>query len=131
MTNPRGEFQIALPPGKYSVTVVADGFREITRTVVAPPSGRALEFALPLAEVRETVSVTASPTEPVAVIRSATKTPTPLLNVPQSVTVVPEKQIQDQLMMSMGDVMRYVPGVAVHQGENNRDQIIMRGQLVG
>ena len=30
-------------------------------------------------------------------------------------------------MMSMGDVMRYVPGVAVHQGENNRDQIIMRG----
>jgi catecholate siderophore receptor len=50
-----------------------------------------------------------------------------LLNVPQSVTVVPEKQIQDQLMMSMGDVMRYVPGVAVHQGENNRDQIIMRG----
>ena len=30
-------------------------------------------------------------------------------------------------MMSMGDVMRYVPGVQVHQGENNRDQIIMRG----
>jgi catecholate siderophore receptor len=127
VTDPRGEFQIALPPGRYSVTVVADGFREITRTVVAPLRGRPLEFALPLAEVRETVAVTASLAEPVAVIRSATRTPTPLLNVPQSVTVVPETQIQDQLMMSMGDVMRYVPGVAVHQGENNRDQIIMRG----
>ena len=71
--------------------------------------------------------MTATPLEPVSAIRSATKTPTPLLNVPQSVTVVSERQIQDQLMMSMGDVMRYVPGVAVHQGENNRDQIIMRG----
>jgi len=30
-------------------------------------------------------------------------------------------------MMSVGDVMRYVPGVSVHQGENNRDQIIIRG----
>ena len=30
-------------------------------------------------------------------------------------------------MMSIGDVMRYVPGVTVHQGENNRDQVIIRG----
>ena len=30
-------------------------------------------------------------------------------------------------MTSVGDVMRYVPGVTVHQGENNRDQVIIRG----
>ena len=30
-------------------------------------------------------------------------------------------------MMSVGDVVRYVPGVSVHQGENNRDQVIIRG----
>ncbi len=30
-------------------------------------------------------------------------------------------------MMSVGDVMRYVPGMTVHQGENNRDQVIIRG----
>ncbi len=29
--------------------------------------------------------------------------------------------------MSVGDVMRYVPGIGVHQGENNRDQVIIRG----
>ena len=125
---PRRVFSSTLPPGKYSLTVAADGFREVTRTIGVPVSApHQLDFALALAGVRETVAVTAAPAEPVSIIRSATKTPTPLLNVPQSVTVVPEKQIQDQLMMSMGDVMRYVPGVAVHQGENNRDQIIMRG----
>src|SRR5258708_17273302 len=30
-------------------------------------------------------------------------------------------------MMSLGDIVRYVPGVSAHQGENNRDQIIFRG----
>ena len=29
--------------------------------------------------------------------------------------------------MSIGDVVRYVPGVTAHQGENNRDQVIIRG----
>ena len=30
-------------------------------------------------------------------------------------------------MASIGDVVRYVPGITAHQGENNRDQIIIRG----
>ena len=29
--------------------------------------------------------------------------------------------------MSVGDVMRYVPGITVHQGENNRDDLVIRG----
>jgi catecholate siderophore receptor len=58
---------------------------------------------------------------------SATKTPTLLIDVPQAVTVVTRQLIQHQMMLSMGDVLRYVPGVGVHQGENNRDQVIIRG----
>ena len=30
-------------------------------------------------------------------------------------------------MMSIADVVRYVPGITAHQGENNRDQVIIRG----
>ena len=128
VTDIRGGFQIDLSPGTYTITVKSDGFVETSRVVTVPlDRPRPLEFALALAGLHETVAVTATPGEAVSVIRSATKTPTPLLNVPQSVTIVSEKQIQDQLMTSMGDVMRYVPGVTVHQGENNRDQIIIRG----
>jgi len=58
---------------------------------------------------------------------TATKTTTPLLDVPQSITIVSEQQIKDQQMLSLGDVVRYVPGITAHQGENNRDQIIFRG----
>lgn len=59
---------------------------------------------------------------------TATKTDTPLLDVPQSVSVVTRARIEDQALRSMGDVLRYVPGTTVGQGEGNRDQITLRGQ---
>ncbi len=58
---------------------------------------------------------------------TATKTPTPLRDVPQAVTVVSRQLIADQGMQSMGDVARYVPGVTMGQGEGNRDQPTIRG----
>ncbi len=59
--------------------------------------------------------------------RTATKTDTPLLDVPQSVSVVTRDVIRDQSMQSMADVARYVPGAGMAQGEGNRDTIILRG----
>ena len=67
--------------------------------------------------------------EPYRVTRSkiATKTDTLLRNIPQSVSVVTEEQIRDQSMQSMADVVRYVPGVQMAQGEGHRDAPILRG----
>ena len=59
--------------------------------------------------------------------RTATKTDTPLLDVPQAVSVVTRDLIQDQAMQSLADVARYVPGAGMAQGEGNRDTIILRG----
>ncbi|MEA2999282.1 MAG: catecholate siderophore receptor [Sphingomonadales bacterium] len=58
---------------------------------------------------------------------SATRTPTDLRDVPQAVSIVTETQIDDQALRSIGDVLRYVPGALVSQGEGHRDQIILRG----
>lgn len=60
-------------------------------------------------------------------ISSATKTDTPLVDVPQSITVVTEATIEDQAMRGMADVVRYVPGVQMAQGEGHRDAPILRG----
>ena len=59
--------------------------------------------------------------------RTTTKTDTPLLDVPQSVSVVTRDLIQDQAMQGLADVVRYVPGAGMAQGEGNRDTIILRG----
>ncbi len=60
---------------------------------------------------------------------TATKTDTPLRNIPQSISVVTEQQIKDQNFQSIGDITKYVPGIILHQGEGNRDQISIRGQV--
>src|SRR4029079_16790703 len=59
---------------------------------------------------------------------TATKTATPLRDIPQSVTVVTKQQIQDVGAQKLEDIARYVPGVNWHQGEGNRDQLVIRGQ---
>jgi len=58
---------------------------------------------------------------------TATKTDTPLRDVPQSITVVTRDLIEDQDMRSMADVVRYVPGVSMGQGEGHRDAPTLRG----
>ncbi|MEW6767096.1 MAG: TonB-dependent siderophore receptor [Pseudomonadota bacterium] len=57
----------------------------------------------------------------------ATKTNTPLLNIPQSVNVVTKDFIKDSGAQQLTDVTRYIPGVAIHQGEGNRDELVIRG----
>jgi len=57
----------------------------------------------------------------------ATKTNTPLVNIPQSLTVLTKEYIRDQNFQSLTEVTRYVPGVAIHQGEGNRDELVIRG----
>ena len=63
----------------------------------------------------------------VEAISTATKTNTPLRDIPQAITVLTEEQIDDQAMQNMADVVRYVPGVQMAQGEGHRDAPIFRG----
>jgi catecholate siderophore receptor len=59
---------------------------------------------------------------------TAMKTNTLLRDTPQSITVITQKQLQDQAPLSMTEAMRYVPGVGVSTGEGNRDALVFRGQ---
>ncbi|KQP07636.1 TonB-dependent receptor [Methylobacterium sp. Leaf99] len=60
--------------------------------------------------------------------RSATKTDTALIDTPQAVTVVTREQIRDQGFQGVTEALRYVPGVFLHQGAANRDEVVIRGQ---
>lgn len=58
---------------------------------------------------------------------TATRTPTPLRDIPQAITSIERQQIDDQAIRSIGDALRFVPGAIAAQGEGNRDQIVLRG----
>ena len=58
---------------------------------------------------------------------TATRTDTPIRDVPQAVSVISSDLIADQSMQSMADVVRYVPGITMGQGEGHRDAPTIRG----
>ena len=53
--------------------------------------------------------------------------PVPILNVPQTVTIITDEDILDQGFRAIADIVRYVPGVVTTQGEGHRDALIIRG----
>ena len=59
---------------------------------------------------------------------SGTKTPTPLIEVPQTITFLTQDQLEDQSIRQLGDALRYVPGISLESGEGHRDEIFIRGQ---
>ena len=58
---------------------------------------------------------------------SSTRTDTLLLEVPQAVTVVTGDLIDDTAMRGLADVVQYVPGAGMAQGEGHRDAPVLRG----
>jgi catecholate siderophore receptor len=128
ITNQQGEFELAVLSGGYTVRVSASGFvdtsRHVTLTAGSPTTA---DFSLDVAGVQEVVNVDAAIGYSVRAVSSATKTTTPLRDVPQAVSVVSSELIADQRMASMADVTRYMPGVGFAQGEGNRDTPILRG----
>ena len=58
---------------------------------------------------------------------NALKTPTPIINVPQSVVVVTSEEITRRGFTSIGDIVNHVPGLNTSQGEGHRDAVVFRG----
>ena len=58
---------------------------------------------------------------------NALKTPTPILDVPQSVVVISSEQIESRGYASITDIVNYVPGLNSSQGEGHRDSVVFRG----
>ena len=58
---------------------------------------------------------------------TALKTPVPIIDVPQTLSIVTDDEIRLQGFRELGDIVRYTPGVNTSQGEGHRDSIVFRG----
>lgn len=58
---------------------------------------------------------------------NALKAPTPIIDVPQSLSIVTADQIAQRGFDSVGDIVLYTPGVNNSQGEGHRDAVVFRG----
>lgn len=57
----------------------------------------------------------------------ALKTPTPISEVPQSVSIFTDLDIKDFGFKEISDLLDYTPGVTSSQGEGHRDAVVIRG----
>jgi catecholate siderophore receptor len=130
VTDPNGRCSVTVAPGAYTLKINAAGFAEASRTIrVKAANPEFLEIVLEVAASTATVTITGADSLAYRTqdVTSATRTLTPLRDIPQSITVVTKEQMTDQSMESIADVVNYVPGITSHQGENNRDQLVIRG----
>ena len=67
------------------------------------------------------------PTYGVTHTSTATRTDTPIKDIPQAMTVITEAQIEDQILRSVAELLYFIPGATPGTGEGNRDQITLRG----
>ncbi|MEM8918219.1 MAG: TonB-dependent siderophore receptor [Pseudomonadota bacterium] len=58
---------------------------------------------------------------------NSVKTPTPIIDVPQSLSITTADQITRRGFDSIGQIVDYTPGVNNSQGEGHRDAVVFRG----
>lgn len=58
---------------------------------------------------------------------NALRSPTPILDVPQSLSIVTSEEILKRGFTSVSDIIEYLPGVSMSQGEGHRDAVVFRG----
>ena len=127
VTNENGEFSIEVSERNCRLTVMADGFATRIETLNLAKVSGAFEIILNVGDASAAVTITDISGYLTEAVTSAMLRPTSIRDIPQSISVVSKDQIRDQSLQSISDVVAYIPGVTSHQGENNRDQLIFRG----
>jgi len=92
---------------------------------LAPHTKALAEVNAPVADDVEVISISAqylSVNE-----ANSIKSPTPILDVPQSLSIMTADEIIARGISSIGEIIDYTPGVNTSQGEGHRDSVVFRG----
>ncbi len=125
----RGEFDLRCSgAGVFNLQISKSGMEDVTRNVIlAEKNSFVSEIVLSVEQVRASVIVKAKPDFVNSISETATRTATPLRDVPQSVEIVNRALLDAQGARSLSDALSNVTAVSVAQGEGRRDQFFIRG----
>ena len=104
-----GHVTLDLHPGSYQVTARAPGFATITQTV--DPTAGAITITLPIAASSDTVNVTADTGFVPYESNAGSKTNSLLIEVPQSISIVNQREMEARQVITMNEALRYTPGI--------------------
>jgi iron complex outermembrane recepter protein len=127
-----GTYSLSVSAGTYELQVEAPGFETFTQQVTLHPATgqkQTLDFSMKLGRAASIVSVTAPVGYVAASATSATKTDTPLIETPQSISVITLDQMTDRNVQTLNQAIEFTSGVGVQTyGTDTRfDWLNIRG----
>jgi catecholate siderophore receptor len=128
-TDVSGEFALeCFAEGEYVLEISKEGMATVEKRVsFAKNDLQVSDIHLETQAVSETVTVQISADFITSTSETATKVPTALRDVPQSVEIVNRSLLDSQAVFSLKDALTNVTAVSVAQGEGRRDQFFIRG----
>ena len=128
-TDSAGEFALdCFDEGEYTLNISKEGMSPIVKNLsLRKENLQVSDIVLETQALTETVTVEIEPAFVASSTETATKTLTPLRDVPQSVEIVNRQLLDSQAARSLQDALYNVTAVSVAQGEGRRDQFFIRG----
>jgi iron complex outermembrane receptor protein len=111
-TDKDGAVTVTLPPGHYRVTVQAAGFALLDQQDISLPQGDGAEtFTLHPGFATDVVNVTAQSGFVPFDSNAGSKTNAALIEVPQSISIVNQLEMEARNVITMNEALRYTAGV--------------------
>jgi iron complex outermembrane receptor protein len=111
VTDDTGTYHLRLPGGPFTVSAQQTGFAPAVQVLPAGPLAGSIDFAMSMAGSSNSMTVTAGPDYVATTSSTGTKTDTPLINLPQSVSSISLPQMKQRDVQTIQDTMRYTAGV--------------------
>lgn len=123
-----GTYRITAPAGAYLIEVTAPGF-EMTMQTLQLSGAEERQFTLAPGTFSSIITVTESGGYFAGSSTSATKTDAPLIEIPQSVSVITQDQLTARNVQTVNEAIRYTGSVDVdtYGNETRYDWINIRG----
>ncbi len=111
----RGEAHFELRRGEYTVLTRMPGFADTVRTADLSSAGGSLQIAMPVGSATDVINVTTGTGFVPFASNAGSKTNALLVEVPQSISIVNEAEMNARHVITVNEALRYTPGVQTDQ----------------
>ncbi|ADW70291.1 TonB-dependent siderophore receptor [Granulicella tundricola] len=110
ITGKDGSVTLSLHPGSYILTAQAPGFADVTQPVQAPVLAP-IDLQMPLGSATDTINVSGDSGFVPYASNAGSKTNALLIEVPQSISIISQQEMEARNVITMNEALRYTPGI--------------------
>ncbi len=129
ITDEHGQVQFNLRPGRYTLLTREPGFADMERVADLPAAAGPFEVEMTVGSATDVINVSADTGFVPFASNAGSKTNALLVEVPQSISIVNQQEMEARGVITVNEALRYTPGVQADEYgvENRFDWLEIRG----